>query len=104
MIMVSFPAGRSWLASPVALGLLVSWVASASAQEESQAKQQLEFMQAAVAILEPEASELKSKAALAIVPKPLLRYSDPTRGGVLATTNVLLDAGVWRLGTEGRPT
>src|SRR5262249_40979427 len=54
--------------------------------------------------LEPEASELKSKAALAVVPKTLLRYSDPTRGGVLAATNVLLDAGVWRLGTEGRPT
>jgi hypothetical protein len=103
MIMVAFPVGRSWLASQVALGLLVSWVASAPAQDESQAKQQLEFMQAAVASLEPEASELKSKTALVAVPKPLLRYSDPTRGGVLAATNVLLDGGVWRLGAEGRP-
>ena len=34
----------------------------------------------------------------------LPRATYPTRGGVLATTNVLLDAGVWRLGTEGRPT
>jgi hypothetical protein len=59
-------------------------------------------MRSAVAILEPGASELKSKTALAVVPKPLLRYSDPTRG--LTATNVLLDAGVWRLGAEGRPT
>src|SRR5947199_9725055 len=62
-------------------------------------------MQAAVRNLEPEASELKSKAALAVGSKPLLRYSDPTRGGIKeAATNVLLDAGVWRLGAEGRPT
>jgi hypothetical protein len=84
--------------------LLVSSVASAPAQEDPQAKQRLEFMQAAVGSLEPESSELK-KAALAAVPKPLLRYSDPTRGGIQeAATNVLLDAGVWRLGAEGRPT
>src|SRR5262249_53409505 len=48
-------------------------------------------------------------AALTLAAKPLLRYSDPTRGGVgdgrnKAPANVLLDAGVWRLGTEGRPT
>jgi hypothetical protein len=104
MVMVSFPVGRAWLASPVALGLLVSWIASAAAQDEAQAKQQLEFMQAAVANLEVEASDLKSKAALTVVPKPLLRYNDPTRGGVLVSANVLLDAGVWRLGAEGRPT
>jgi hypothetical protein len=60
-------------------------------------------MQAAVANLELEAPDLKSKEALAVVPKPLLRYSDPTRGGVLVSANVLLDGGVWRLGTVGRP-
>ena len=32
--------------------------------------------------------------------KPLLRYSDPTRG---AGANGLLDAAVWRLGEKGRP-
>jgi len=32
--------------------------------------------------------------------KPLLRYSDPTRG---TGENVLLDASVWRLGEAGRP-
>src|SRR4051794_25382900 len=74
---------NSFVAGIIALGLLASSIASASAQEEPQAKQRLEFMQAAVASLEPEASDAKSKAALAVVPKPLLRYNDPTRGGVL---------------------
>jgi hypothetical protein len=74
-------------------------------QDEAQAKQRLEFMQAAVGSLEPESSELRPKAALTFTPRPLLRYSDPTRGGInAAAVNVLLDAGVWRLGTEGRPT
>jgi hypothetical protein len=84
----------------------MSPVCSVSAQEEPEAKQRLELMQAAVGSLEAESSELKQKPALAFVPKPLLRYSDPTRGGIKteAANNVLLDAGVWRLGSEGRPT
>jgi hypothetical protein len=102
--MACIPVDRSRLAALVAIGLLVSALASASAQDDPEAKQRLEFMKAAVESLEPEPSELKSKAALAVVPKPLLRYSDPTRGGVRVAANVLLDAGVWRLGTEGRPT
>jgi hypothetical protein len=88
--------------------LLLSSVSSLWAQDEPQANQRLEFMNAEVGSLEPESSELRSKAALTFASKPLLRYSDPTRGGVGtrsgAETNVLLDAGVWRLGTEGRPT
>jgi hypothetical protein len=110
--MGTFPVGRSWFAFQVALGLLLSSVASAPAQDDPQAKQRLAFMQAAVESLEPESSDFKSKAALAVAPKPLLRYNDPTRGGVKPTTggvkevptNILLDAGVWRLGTGGRPT
>jgi hypothetical protein len=101
--MVSLPAGRSWLALRVVLALLVSSVASALAQDEAEAKQQLELMQAAVANLQPESSDPKVKAALALVSKPLLRYSDPTRGTSEAAGNVLLDATVWRLGTAGRP-
>ena len=55
--------------------------------------------------LEAETDDAKFKAALALVSKPLLRYSDPTRGSdAAAGVNVLLDAGVWRLGTKGRPT
>jgi hypothetical protein len=76
-----------------------------SAQEEPQTKQRLEFMQAAVSSFEVESSDLKAKEALKVASKPLLRYSDPTRGGINdAAVNVLLDATVWRLGTQGRPT
>jgi hypothetical protein len=64
-------------------------------------------MTAEVSNLEPGPVALRPKAAFRFVLKPLLRYSDPTRGGGTANeaeTNVLLDAGVWRLGAEGRPT
>jgi hypothetical protein len=84
----------------------VLWASAAPAGDDLDAKKRLEYMQAMVASLTPESSELKAKAALAFAPKPLLRYNDPTRGGVKteAPVNVLLDATVWRLGTEGRPT
>jgi hypothetical protein len=96
-------ARRSCLA--VVLGLAALSASSVPAQDDAQAKQRLEVMQAAVGSLEPDSSELKLKPALTFASKPLLRYSDPTRGGIReAAANVLLDAGVWRLGTEGRPT
>jgi hypothetical protein len=78
----------------------------APADDDQDAKKRLEYMQSMVASLVPESTELKAKSALALAPKPLLRYTDPTRGGVKseAAVNVLLDACVWRLGTEGRPT
>jgi hypothetical protein len=79
---------------------------SSRAQDETETKARLKLMQAAVDSMEPESTELKSKTALAAVSTPLLRYNDPTRGGVKveSANNFLLDAGVWRLGTEGRPT
>src|SRR4051794_19213566 len=93
------------LSAVTALGLLAASLSTAPAQEEPQARQRLELMQAAVEAMEPEASELKSKAALVAGAKPLLRYNDPTRGGSKEdATNLLLDAGIWRLGGEGRPT
>ena len=77
-----------------------------SAEDDPRAKQRLDVMQAAVDSLEPMSADLKPKAALTMASKPLHRYSDPTRGGVKeeSANNVLLDAGVWRLGIEGRPT
>ena len=104
--MVRLPVGRRRTSFAAVLGLLAASVAAVSAQDEPEAKQRLELMQAAVGGLESESSELTPKVALAVAAKPLLRYSDPTRGGVKteAADNVLLDAGVWRLGTEGRPT
>ncbi len=87
------------------LGFVVFSISSTFAQEEADLKKRLEVMQAAVESLQPESTELKAKSALAVASKPLLRYSDPTRGGSnLTNTNVLLDAGIWRLGIEGRPT
>src|ERR1700722_3134610 len=99
-----FFVGRNRLFSPVVLGLLALSIPSLSAEDETEVKKRLEFMQAAVESLEPESSELKSKSALTVSAKPLLRYSDPTRGGTSRSDSLLLDAGVWRLGTVGRPT
>jgi hypothetical protein len=108
MVMVPRQGDRSWLHLQIALGLLASLVPSLSAQDESAAKQRLEFMKATLASLEPESADSTPKAALTFAAEPLLRYTDPTRGGGgrsnEAKGNVLLDAGVWRLGTEGRPT
>ena len=64
-VVVSVPVGRIRSAFRVALALLVASFAPASAEDEPEAARRLEFMQAAVRSLEPEASELKSKAALA---------------------------------------
>src|SRR5262245_40318167 len=93
--------------SILVLSLSALSVGPASAQDDPDAKRRLELMLGAVIALEAESSELKAKEALAAVAKPLLRYSDPTRGGVgvkgQAVANVLVDAGVWRLGAEGRP-
>jgi hypothetical protein len=97
-------AGRTWSASLVALGLLAA-PARPAAEDEAEVNRRLELMQAAVGSLEADSPELKAKDALAPVPKPLLRYNDPTRGGVgfENAVNYLQDASVWRLGTTGRP-
>jgi hypothetical protein len=113
MIMIPLPIGRNRLtlralveASCLALvlGLLAVAVSSVSARDEPPTKGHLELMQTAVSSLEPETEDPKFKAALALVSRPLLRYSDPTRGTDAGGAKLLLDAGVWRLGTEGRPT
>lgn len=102
--MALFSTGGNWLAFLIGLGLAFSTISSSLAREEPEVKQRLEFMQSAVESLEAESLDLKSKVALTVSSKPLLRYSDPTRGGTSRSDSFLLDAGVWRLGTEGRPT
>jgi hypothetical protein len=99
-----FPLPGRWggFAARIGLGVLLLAGASVSADDEQEAKKRLEYMRAAVTGLESTSTELKAKA-LEVAPKPLLRYSDPTRG-LVTGKNVLLDASVWRLGTEGRPT
>jgi hypothetical protein len=58
-------------------------------------------MQEAIRRLEASSGEL-DEGKLAFAAKPLLRYSDPTRD--LDKASPLLDATVWRLGQQGRPT
>jgi hypothetical protein len=87
-----------------ALGLLL--LALPAAGDEPQADRRLEFLRDAVAGLEPEGADAKTRDALAVAGKPLIRYNDPTRGGSKEDgTNLLLDAAIWRLGpATGRPT
>jgi hypothetical protein len=104
MIMVRLPVDPQLIPS-VVVGLFVLSVSPVLAQDEAQAKRRLAFMQAAVGSFELESSGSKPKTTLTFASKPVLRYSDPTRGlSQTAPTNVLLDASVWRLGSEGRPT
>jgi hypothetical protein len=86
-----------WVGPAVVLALVAA-LAPAADEDDPKAKQRLEVMQTAMDALEVKSDGLKPKA-LAAATKPLLRYSDPTRG-----PSALVDAGVWRLGAEGRPT
>ena len=70
--------------------------------EEAQSKARLAIMEQTIAGFDVQSEAIRSKPALTFIAKPLLRYSDPTRG--LTEANVLLDASVWRLGERGRPT
>jgi hypothetical protein len=67
-------------------------------EESPGAKLRLQLMQDTIAGFRTGDDD---KSAAKFVAKPLLRYSDPTRG--LVGSNALLDAGVWRLGEKGRP-
>lgn len=71
-------------------------------KEPEQSKQRLALMEQTVAGFEAAGQSDLPKAALTFGAKPLLRYSDPTRG--TSEANVLLDATVWRLGEKGMPT
>jgi hypothetical protein len=70
--------------------------------DEVASKQRLALMEQTIAALAASSDATLPKAALTFTKKPLLRYSDPTRG--TAQGNVLVDASVWRLGETGRPT
>lgn len=103
--MIAVQPSRVWWAAQVFLALFVLLSSSVSADDDPQAKHRLKLMEKALGKLEPESSELKTKPALTFASKPLLRYSDPTRGVIgTGTSTVLLDGSVWRLGTKGRPT
>jgi hypothetical protein len=88
----------------VCLTLTVAGMPHARAADDEAGKRRLEFMQAAIADLQVTSKEIDSDASLQFAPQPLLRYSDPTRDLMDPAASVLADAGVWRLGREGRPT
>ena len=85
---------------------LMSWLlvpaADSLADDDLQSQQRLQMMEQEFAqyAIDPPPAALPQ--AFQFVSKPLLRYSDPTRGTTAA--NVLIDATVWRLGEQGRPT
>ena len=80
----------------------IAVVTIAYGDDDALRKQRLQLMERAIADLAASSTQITSQPALTFSAKPLLRYSDPTRG--LTEANVLLDASVWRLGVTGRPT
>ena len=89
--------------SPLSVLVIVIAVATYGyGDDDALRKQRLQLMERAIADLDATSTQITSRPALTFAAKPLLRYSDPTRG--LTEANVLLDASVWRLGVTGRPT
>ena len=86
----------------IVIGASVAITMRVAADEGSVSQARMALMERNIAALEATSTQIKAKSALTFNPKPLLRYSDPTRGTTEA--NVLVDAGVWRLGEQGRPT
>lgn len=74
----------------------------ATGSDNEKAKQRLALMVQTIVGFEARSDAILEKPALTFGAKPLLRYTDPTRGST--ESNVLLDASVWRLGESGRPT
>jgi hypothetical protein len=92
-----------WLTVAIVGACLASTArAQAPREEDAASRKRLEFMERTVGSFVVKSDQIKDAADLKIVAKPILRYSDPTRG--LTDQNVLVDATVWRLGESGRPT
>jgi len=74
---------------------------STVADDDGQSQGRLKLMEQEVAQFTVNAPAGAAPASVRFASKPILRYSDPTRG--LTEANVLMDATVWRLGEQGRP-
>lgn len=83
------------LAAPAGLSGEDKSPAADKERQEQRSKRRLEFMKSAVKELKASLQDDPAAGPLKIAPTPLLRYNDETRG--------FLDAGVWRLGEQGRP-
>lgn len=89
----------------MAVGILLSAATAIGAQPSSQepvSRRRLDFMEQTVRSFALKSDQITDSAKLKFAAAPLLRYSDPTRG--MTEQNVLVDATVWRLGEQGRPT
>jgi hypothetical protein len=86
-------ASLAWVLMPAVSGI---------GDEDQRSKQRLVLMEQETAQFTANSSAGLKPEALRFAAKPLLRYSDPTRG--LTSASVLMDATVWRLGEQGRPT
>jgi hypothetical protein len=93
---------REWFLVVLAMLISLPLCAQDKESDEAGSKTRLAIMEQTIAGFEVRSDEIKGKGELTFAGKPLLRYSDPTRG--LTEANVLLDASVWRLGESGRPT
>jgi hypothetical protein len=92
-----------WLPVALLLGFATTICAQPARDEDDAAsRKRLAFMEQAIGSFTTSSDQIKDAAHLKIVSKPILRYSDPTRG--TTAENVLVDATVWRLGETGRPT
>src|SRR5262245_35575632 len=87
----------------LALGIVVGLAGPLSAQDEDAAisRKRLALMEQTIASFVVTSDQLPD-ARLKLPRVPVMRYSDPTRG--TTEENVLIDATVWRIGAEGRPT
>ena len=92
------------------LTLLLAPVSVLSAQvaddtpKELASQRRMALMQEALADCRVEAKSSLSPAEVQLGTTPLLRYDDPTRSIEERRTDGLLDATVWRMGEQGRPT
>ena len=92
-----------WLPIALLLGFATTIRAQPARDEDDAAsRKRLAFMEQAIGSFATSSEQIKDATDLKIAAKPILRYSDPTRG--TTEENVLVDATVWRLGENGRPT
>ncbi|HZN32959.1 MAG TPA: hypothetical protein VFB80_04040 [Pirellulaceae bacterium] len=92
-----------WLAVGIVLGLVAPLRALPAQDDEAAvSRKRLALMEQTIASFVVKSDQIAAADRLKFPGVPLLRYSDPTRG--TTEENVLIDATVWRLGAQGRPT
>lgn len=86
------------------LGIAIFSTSPLPGADDEPSARRLKVMQGVIADFRVTSQEIAAASALEFVPTPRLRYSDPTRDLMDPAVSVLTDAGVWRVGRDGRPT